>query len=69
MDGARSLAGLGADLGAGLMEAELDHLVRDEWAREMDDVLWRRSKLGLLLPPDTRGPLRAALKARVRAHA
>ena len=69
VDGARGMAGLGADLGAGLTEAELEHLVRDEWAREVDDVLWRRSKLGLLLPPEARGPLRASLDALVRAHA
>ena len=69
VDGAQSLAGLGTDLGAGLTEAELDHLVRDEWARDVDDVLWRRSKLGLVLPPDARGALRTALEARVRAYA
>jgi glycerol-3-phosphate dehydrogenase len=32
---------------AGLYEAELDYLCREEWAREAEDVLWRRSKLGL----------------------
>jgi len=31
----------------GLHEAELDYLHRHEWARSADDVLWRRSKLGL----------------------
>ena len=62
-----SLAGLGTDLGAGLTEAELDHLVRDEWAREVDDVLWRRSKLGLHLPEADRGALRQALAMRVGA--
>jgi glycerol-3-phosphate dehydrogenase len=41
--------GAGADLGGGLSEAELDYLVREEWAREPEDVLWRRSKLGLHL--------------------
>ena len=69
VDGARSLAGLGADLGAGLTEAELNHLVRDEWAQEVDDVLWRRSKLGLVLPEGDRGKLRAALQARAKIHA
>ncbi|WP_062014338.1 glycerol-3-phosphate dehydrogenase [Aureimonas sp. AU4] len=38
---------LGADLGHGLSEAELDYLIDHEWARNADDVLWRRSKLGL----------------------
>src|SRR5574337_167672 len=39
--------GLGAEVAPGLYEAELDYLWRDEWARSVDDVLWRRSKLGL----------------------
>ncbi len=43
------MADLGRDFGCGLTEAELDHLARDEWAQTADDVLWRRSKLGLHL--------------------
>lgn len=46
---ARSLADLGEELAPGLHEAELQHLCREEWARDADDVLWRRSKLGLHL--------------------
>jgi glycerol-3-phosphate dehydrogenase len=46
---AHSMADLGRDFGGGLMEAELDYLARDEWARTADDALWRRSKLGLHL--------------------
>ncbi|MEQ8605207.1 MAG: glycerol-3-phosphate dehydrogenase [Marivibrio sp.] len=42
-----SAADLGRDFGAGLREAEVRWLVRREWARTADDVLWRRSKLGL----------------------
>ena len=44
---AQSMADLGRDFGCGLTQAELDYLARDEWARTADDVLWRRSKLGL----------------------
>ncbi|MEN9417586.1 MAG: hypothetical protein RI988_1206, partial [Pseudomonadota bacterium] len=44
---ATSIAGLGAEIAPGLHEAELDFLVRHEWARSAEDVLWRRSKLGL----------------------
>jgi glycerol-3-phosphate dehydrogenase len=47
---ARSLGDLGEDLGAGLTEAELDHLVNREYAASAEDVLWRRSKLGLRAP-------------------
>ena len=38
--------GLGDNIG-GLFEAELDHFVRNEWATTADDVLWRRTKMGL----------------------
>ena len=44
---ARGWFDLGHDYGAGLTEREIDHLRREEWARAGDDVLWRRSKLGL----------------------
>ncbi|WP_036293672.1 glycerol-3-phosphate dehydrogenase [Methylosinus sp. PW1] len=47
LEPAKSLADLGADLGCGLTEAELDYLRAQEWARTAEDVLWRRSKLGL----------------------
>ena len=42
-----SLADLGTEVAPGLFEAELRYLQRDEWATCADDVLWRRSKLGL----------------------
>ena len=47
LGGARCMADLGRDFGCGLTQAELDYLARDEWAETADDVLWRRSKLGL----------------------
>lgn len=46
---ARDLAGLGRDFGAGLTEAELQYLAREEWAICAEDVVWRRTKLGLRL--------------------
>ena len=45
---------LGAEVGPGLFEAELDYLHTHEWARSADDVLWRRSKLGLHFTPQQR---------------
>jgi glycerol-3-phosphate dehydrogenase len=51
---AKALSDLGADLGGGLHEAELRYLQREEWAADADDVLWRRSKLGLHVPPEVR---------------
>ncbi|WP_322966271.1 glycerol-3-phosphate dehydrogenase [Sphingomonas fuzhouensis] len=44
---------LGPDLGGGLHTAEVDYLVRVEWARTVEDILYRRSKLGLHVPLDT----------------
>ncbi|WP_269632364.1 glycerol-3-phosphate dehydrogenase [Pelomonas sp. BJYL3] len=38
---------LGLEIAPGLFEAELRHLQREEWAVSAEDVLWRRSKLGL----------------------
>jgi glycerol-3-phosphate dehydrogenase len=38
---------LGRHFGGGLYERELDYLVRNEWVREAEDVLWRRTKCGL----------------------
>ncbi len=46
---ARGLDDLGEDLGAGLTEAEVDYLMGHEWAASAEDILWRRSKLGLHL--------------------
>jgi len=51
---ADSLAGLGASMGDGVYAAELDYLARYEWARRVEDVLWRRSKLGLHVAAQTR---------------
>ena len=47
---AASLSDLGNHLGGDLYEAELRYLVDHEYARTAEDVLWRRSKLGLHLP-------------------
>jgi glycerol-3-phosphate dehydrogenase len=45
---------LGEDLGAGLTERELRYFMDHEWARTAEDVLWRRSKAGLLMTPAQR---------------
>ncbi len=46
---AKDKAALGRDFGAGLSEAEVGYLMREEWAEQAADVVWRRSKLGLRL--------------------
>jgi len=47
LEGATSWSDLGRDFGAGLTEREVVHLVENEWAVTAEDVLWRRTKLGL----------------------
>ena len=46
---ARSPADLGIDFGATLTEAEVRYLIGQEWAETAEDIVWRRSKLGLRL--------------------
>lgn len=46
---ARSREDLGRDFGATLSEAELRWLVSREFAQTAEDVVWRRTKLGLLM--------------------
>ncbi|MFN3610827.1 glycerol-3-phosphate dehydrogenase [Tepidimonas sp.] len=58
LDGARTATDLGTEVAPGLYEIELHHLARHEWARTVEDVLWRRSKLGLHL--DARAAQRVA---------
>ncbi len=52
LDGATSAAELGRDFGATLSEAELRWLMEREFARTAEDVVWRRSKLGLRMSPE-----------------
>ncbi|WP_375249832.1 glycerol-3-phosphate dehydrogenase [Sphingomonas sp.] len=47
---ARTLDDLGEDFGAGLHAREVDWLVAQEWASCAEDILYRRSKLGLHVP-------------------
>jgi glycerol-3-phosphate dehydrogenase len=49
---ATSTADLGRHFGADLYECEVKWLINEEWAHSADDILWRRTKLGLRLTPD-----------------
>ena len=44
---------LGKNFGGGLFEAEIRYLVDEEWAQTAEDILWRRTKLGLHLSENT----------------
>lgn len=61
IDGAQRPEDLGVEFGSGLTAREVDWLVAEEWAATADDILWRRSKLGLRLPPAGRSALAAYL--------
>jgi glycerol-3-phosphate dehydrogenase len=56
---AKDRADLGQAFGPELTAAEVRYLMTREWARFPDDILWRRSKLGLTMPPGDRDALTA----------
>jgi glycerol-3-phosphate dehydrogenase len=62
---ARSRADLGPAFGPELTGAEVRYLMAKEWARFPDDVLWRRSKLGLTMPAADREALAAFMAKQV----
>jgi glycerol-3-phosphate dehydrogenase len=61
--------GLGAEVAPGLFEAELHYLHDHEWARNADDVLWRRTKRGLHLSAAQRGAVAQWCAAHWADHA
>ena len=54
---AKTFGDLGEEVLAGLHAIEIDYLRTEEWARTAFDILWRRSKLGLHLPPGSEATL------------
>jgi glycerol-3-phosphate dehydrogenase len=64
---AASLAELGEELLPQLYEREVEYLCREEYARTVTDILWRRSKLGLHLMKMDLSPLERWLAARAAA--
>lgn len=61
---AKTMQDLGRHFSATLTEAEVRYLIEHEWARSVEDVLWRRSKLGLRMTQSET----AALNAWMRQH-
>ena len=64
---ARSMADLGEVFDGGLTAAEVDYLRTEEWAVTADDILWRRSKLGLRTGAESASRLAAYLDRRAEA--
>jgi len=60
---AQGLGDLGEDFGGGLYEAEVRYLVAQEFAATAEDILWRRTKLGLHVPAETAARLQRYLDA------
>lgn len=55
---------LGVPIAVGLYPRELDYLMEHEWARSAEDILWRRSKLGLHTPATTAQTLQQWIDAK-----
>lgn len=62
---ARTLADMGRDFGAGLHAREVDYLIAEEWAQSAQDILWRRTKLGLRLSSEQAAELQAYIEQRM----
>jgi glycerol-3-phosphate dehydrogenase len=67
--GVDAAAGLGRHFGGTLYEAEVRYLMETEWARTAEDVLWRRSKLGLRLSQDQAAALKLWMMQTVQVPA
>jgi glycerol-3-phosphate dehydrogenase len=52
------------DLGGGLSAREVEYLATHEWATNADDILWRRTKVGMHTGEDTRAKVEAVLAGR-----
>lgn len=65
----RGIEDLGVRFGADLYQREIEWLIAEEWARSADDVLWRRSKLGLRLASAEREQLAAWMASRLKVPA
>jgi glycerol-3-phosphate dehydrogenase len=61
LDGVASMRAMGRDFGGGLYEKEIFYLIHHEFAKSAEDILWRRSKLGLHLEKKTMLALEAAM--------
>jgi len=67
LNGARSLSDLGHAYGGGLFQQEVDYLAEHEFACTADDILWRRTKLGLHMTSNEIAGLRGHIDTRIEA--
>ncbi len=64
---AQSLQHLGMHFGDDVYQAEIDYLITFEWASNVEDVIWRRSKLGLHITDETIENIDAYIKSKVES--
>jgi len=57
---------LGEHFGSNLYAREVDYLIGREWARTTEDVLWRRSKLGLRVSAEDKLKLARYMEEKTR---
>lgn len=65
LKGNQKLADLGLPFGESLYTCEVDYLINREWATCAEDVLWRRTKLGLSLSICERHHLQAYIEGKL----
>lgn len=64
LGGRRGMTDMGEEIVPGLYAAEAEYLITREWATTADDMLWRRTKLGLHVPAGARDALAAWIERR-----
>ncbi len=58
LSGATSIKDLGEPFSHGLYQREVEYLMKTEWALTADDILWRRTKLGLFFSKEEKDKLK-----------
>lgn len=66
-DGINSLDELGENFGSSLYAVEVEYLIANEWAKCAEDILWRRTKLGLHATSEQRDVLERFVREKIRS--
>jgi len=64
-----TMEAMGKNFGAGLYQVELDYLIKHEWAQSGNDVLLRRTKLGLALDDEERKEIESYIESQIKTTA
>lgn len=63
LEGKESLEEMGCNYGEDIYEAEITYLINHEFAKTDEDILWRRSKLGLHISDETAQNIAGAVRS------